>query len=357
MKNIFFLMLAFSGQALAIDSRPQGYERGNGGFLMSCSNQSFLGAGVFSVDHIEGTYLHTLPPAGSLKLLRDEVEIVRYILGKLQTVNPTRAELYTRWLHELLSTREFVKNFVFIPLPDSSTTMIPEHCKQEQAAIFITTPGQKKLRFLFNQSLWEQASILDRAYLLLHELIYREALLDENNHTNSVAARYLNAWLFHSVDNLNQPELLELLRTLHFSRGDYNGLTLRLFLRTPSGNLTGVRLAPLIYFPNSNQIHIAPLADSFTVRIGDEIFHRVCNESFISEKFPSFVEFYPSGKIKKMVFQATDGNFPSSYTPGYTETQCAFQGKNKLEFNENGDLIKSSTVPDSLSDAYRSDKD
>ncbi|MFV3409035.1 hypothetical protein ACNH6C_10540 [Bdellovibrio bacteriovorus] len=357
MKSLIFILLAFSSKSLALDSRPQGYERGNGGFLMICSSQSFLGAGVFSVDHIEATYLHALPAAESLKLLRDEVEVVRYILNKLHTVNPTRASLYTQWLQELLSSREFVKNFTFIPLPDSSTTMIPEHCKQEQAAIFITTPGKSKLRFLFNRNLWEQASTLDRAYLLLHELIYREALLSENNHANSVAARYLNAWLFHSVEDLNQQDLLELLRSLHFSRGDYNGVTLRLFVRTPTGNFTGVRLAPIIYFPDSNKIRVAPLADSFMVRIGEDIFHRVCNESFINEKFPSFVEFYPSGKIKKMVFQSTDGNVPHSYTPGYLKTQCSYKGKNKLEFNENGELTSASSVPESLNDAYLADAD
>lgn len=354
MLNLLFVILASSMGSHAGDIQPQGYERGNGGFLMSCVEQSVLGAGVFSVDHIEGTYLHGLPAAAPMKLLRDETEIVRYVLGKLQAVNPTRARLYSQWLQELLSSREFVKDFVFLPLPDSSTTMIPEFCKQEQAAIFITSPVNNKLRFLFSQKLWEQASPLDRAYLLMHELIFREALLPENNHVNSVAARYLNAWLFHSVENLNQEELVELLRSLHFSRGDYNGLSLRLFVRTPAGNGTGVRQAPLIYFPNSKQIRIAPLADTFSVRIGNEIFHRVCNDSFISEKFPSFVEFYPSGQIKQMVFQAIDGHVPPSYTPAYPETQCSYQGRNKLEFNEAGELVKASTVPESLSDAYRS---
>lgn len=353
MKIIIVLLLTFAGTAFAQGPHPQGYERGNGGFLMSCSADSFLGAGVFSVDHIEATYLHALPPADSLRLLRDEVEVVRFVLHKLQQVNPTRAGLYSQWLEEMLNSREFVKNFTFIPLPDSSTTMIPEHCKQEQAAIFITTPGMKKLRFLFNQGLWEKASTLDRAYLLMHELIYREALLPENNHTNSIAARYLNAWIFHSVENMNQTELLKLLQSLHFSRGDYNGLSLRLFLRTPMGNQTGARLAPILYFPDSSQIHIAPLADAFSVRIGDDIFHRVCNESFISEAFPSFVEFYPSGKIKKMVFPAMDGNYPQNYTPEYPETQCAYKGHNKLEFSEDGALVRSSSAPVSFGDAYK----
>lgn len=342
-KTLCLCLASLSISSYAAANRPGGYEQGNGGFLISCSERSAFGKGVFSVDRIEGQLLYSFTPASSLTHMKNEMDIIHYVLDKLAVINPHRAGLYQNWLQEMVSAQEFVENASFTPLPDSSTTVIPNECRQEQAAIFITEPSSKKLRFLFNKKLWSQAAPLDRAYLLMHELIYREAVLPENRHKNSVAARYFNGWLMAHADQLpeRQEDIVDLLQELRFKRTDYNGIGLNLNSRQrPLDGLTDLMLAPILRFKNSQKIKKAPLADSFSIRIGDEIFHRVCNDSFTAKGFGSFVEFYPSGRVKRMHFSHIDGYVPIYNTPGYSTTNCNFHGANYLEFDELGNLTK-----------------
>lgn len=305
---------------------------------MTCSVESRMGAGVFSVDRIEGQYLHGLSVAESLSQLAHEDLMIDQILNRLQEINPTRASMYKTWLGEMRQSMELIEDFYFMPLPDSGTTMIPEGCRQEQAAIFITSPNSQRIRFIFNKNLWEKASALDRAYLLLHELIYREAILPENQQPNSVSARYFNAWLFHRVDTMTQFDLIDLLQALKFKNTDFGGISIVLTHRATLYDPHLLRLTPILRYPNSKQIKRAVLGAAFSVQLGNEVFKRVCNDSLTV--FQSRVEFYLSGKIKVMHFEATDEYVPIDATPRYTETNCSFHGKNYFEFDENGTPTK-----------------
>lgn len=340
MKIILLASFLISFQAHALSSRPSGYEQGNGGSMVVCPSESIQGEGVFSLDYIEGLYLHQLSPAPSIQKMQSESEIVEYILTNLALVNPTRAALYQQWLKEILSSREFVDGFSFLPLPDNGPTFIPEDCKHKQAAIFVTSREKTIVRFLFDKTLWEKASALDRAYLLMHELIYREATLPENSHRNSGATRYFTAWLMSNIDQISPEEMVLLVQELGFKRTDYNGVSLNLNSRIYLGNITHLLPAPMSHFKDSKKIKKAPLADSFSIRIGDEVFQRVCNDSFTTNGFSSFVEFYPSGQVKRMHFEMYDGYVPISNTPGYAVTNCNFHGANYLEFDEFGNLTK-----------------
>lgn len=330
----FFTSLCWAGPVA-----PSGYEWGNGGFLISCSSESIVGSGVFSVDRIEGEFLHGFKVSEALLGLETEDEIIAEILKRLEILNPTRARTYKKWLLEIMETREFVENFFFMPLPDSSATMIPEGCKQEQAAVFIVSPMTNKVRFLFNKKLWDRAAVIDRAFLLMHELIYREATLPENQHKNSVASRYLNAWIFQGIDKASEIEIIEVLRSLHFKYADYSGLPLVLNARMDLNRPYSVRFAPLIRYPGTNKIKKAVLGPAFSISLGSEIFQRVCNDSFTDFEFQSIVEFFPSGKVKRMYFERDNSVGPIWDTPGFSVTNCNFKGMNYFEFDESGKVL------------------
>ncbi|NUN06422.1 MAG: hypothetical protein HUU57_11745 [Bdellovibrio sp.] len=344
--QIFALMMGvFLGVgSQAFSQVPSGYERGNGGQFISCNKESSLGAGIYSLDRAEGKFLFEMQPAAALNSFAGEFEIVSYILNQLAQVNPTRASLYRMWLQELIVNQEFTKDIYFQPLPDGNKVAVPRDCEVKQAAIFITEPSREKLRFIFDKDLWDQASPLDRAYLVLHELIYREALQEENHHENSMATRYFNAWLFAHVENYQFAELLSVLQSIRFHAIDFQGVPL--VLTSFVGPSTVVQ-APIEWYPGTKALKKAVLGYSFALPVAGKTFKRRCDIPITMNGFVNSVEFYPSGKVKRLKFS---GNFVEYGAPtGKPPSQECFYYDgyaNDLLLDENGDLIEKRVSPE-----------
>lgn len=330
MLSLLFSLLIANPAAAA---RPSGYELGNGGFFIQCTSQSSLGAGVFSVDRIEGEKLHGLKSSPELAKFATESELVQHVIGQLGKINPSRAARFTAWYNELSAKRVFIKDLYIESVKDGNVTLVPPGCESRQAAVFVAEPGSENIRFLFDQDLWTTASVLDRAYLVLHELIYREALLpQENLHRNSMASRYLNAFLFANAENLNQDQWIKALRDLKFRTADYKNSPISLTRIDFSGR---VLTAPLLYFANSSAIQKAVLPAAFNIKVGAKTYSRTCvHEEYTQSLFTDYVEFYPEGNVKRFVFDK-----------GRSNAGCeGFDGKNDLEFDEAGNLIRASSV-------------
>lgn len=338
-KIITILVLSMIPYLGSAKPMPSGYEWGNGGFFVACSEASSLGAGVFSVDRIEGMYLHNFKTSTVVQNMDNEEVIIQEVLQRLKVANPVRAMKYQKWYAEIKESREWADGYSFMLLPDSSSTVVPQGCEPKQAAIFVTSPNSEKVRFIFDKSLWDRASALDRAYLIFHELIYREATLPENEHQNSIASRYFNGWIFSRLEALDQVDILSLLKGLHFKNSEYNGISIVLSGRMDP-RVPLLKEAPIDFYPNSKNVKRAALGAEFSVVVGNEVFNRVCNDPIFDTEFRSYVEFYPSGKVKSMHFDDKDGWVPVALTPRYQETNCSFHGKNYFEFDERGNAIK-----------------
>ncbi|WP_415063691.1 hypothetical protein [Bdellovibrio sp.] len=332
MKSLLTLIFLSTMSAYASPS-PSGYERGNGGFQILCQPQSSLGKGVYSLDRIEGEKLYQLKPDPRLHFYEDENEIVLNVLQKLEQINPTRAQLFRRWFYELLSHREFVEGLYIQPVNDGNVVILPLGCELRQAAVFIANSDQTQIRFIFDKSLWDDSSPLDRAFLLIHELLFRESRLPENNHLNSMASRYLNSWLFSNIETMNQDQWLGKLTEANFKNADYNGVPIILTYKKRFGDFANT---PILRFPNSRGIRKAILAPTFTIKISsNEVFSRSCPNPIPKLGFTDWVEFYPTGRIKQLVFSE-----PSTYAP-----DCILYNRNNsLEFDELGNLKKASFI-------------
>jgi len=306
---------------------PSGHEVANGGFFFECQADSAPGAGVFSMDRLEGESLYSLFAASHFANFAKEDEIIRFILDDLRLTNPTRANQYAKWFEELYANKVYAAELAIKPVADTGTVTIPSGCQLRQAAVFMTEDGTSTGRFIYDESLWERASALDRAYLLLHELIYQEAKLPENAHTNSMATRYLNAYLFAHSGQLKDFELLQILIKTKFRRADYRGIPLVLTSMDNNGRLS---TESVDYFPRSNFVRQAVLDDTFHLRIGTQSFSRQCqvpNTTFRNTK--NLVEFYPNGRVKRLVFEVF------ANIPGCGE----INGSNHLEFDEAGQSL------------------
>lgn len=332
MKKLLFL--AISSLSAFSSLTHAGYERGNGGNFLLCDRQSVVGEGVFSLDRIEGERIAGKLASEHFSHLSTEDEIVNHVLTKISTVSPFRAAMYQEWYKETLSKIAFLDNMQIQPLNDGDVVLIPEGCSLKQGAIFVTDPKQKNIQFYFDRSLWQKASALDRSYLILHELIYREARLPENNHANSMASRKLTSWIFQNIDKLTQDLMLQKIEEVGFRLAEYQGVTLSLTFFGRRGHFK----APILKFPETNRIWKAALYHSFSLDLGaDGLFQRRCSaEPNENGYFMDWVEFYPSGQVKQIVISQ-----PYFYNP----SSCSFyKGNNFLQFDAMGRLREVSLI-------------
>ncbi|KHD87105.1 MAG: hypothetical protein OM95_16275 [Bdellovibrio sp. ArHS] len=322
---IFVLsLITLNTKALPIVS---GHERGNGGLQLQCHSENSAVPTIASLDRMEGTLRDGRTPAKSLLGYADENEIVLQVLTKLEIANPTRAKAYRQAFKTLLKNRIFSEGLIISPTNDGDVVLIPPHCHLIQGAVFIGGGTQEKRIYLFDKASWDQTSALDKAYLLLHEIIYQEALLPENSHQNAAATRNLNSWLFSHLDDLDQNSWNQQLALNGFSYGDYNGIAIQL---TYTQTFTNKRLpAPVKYYP-SGELHKAVLYSSFTLQQGSVKLSRECAPQKHTRQFDSYVEFQPSGKVKRLVLSE-----PLFKSPGCGLYLDTF---NDLTFSSEGDL-------------------
>lgn len=177
---------------------------GNGGDVVNCSTS------VEMLDLYEGRTLRGLNFDQSL-LGVDEASTVQNILNRLETIDPMRATLYRNWANSFMSEARLVPNADLTDIPDSQHLAVPSGCKIEQVVIQKEPEFTEDPRFIISEKLWNQMDTTSRASLILHELVYREAL--SLNHENSIASRYLNSLItsvrFASLSKIDYFSALE----------------------------------------------------------------------------------------------------------------------------------------------------
>jgi hypothetical protein len=216
MKRILGFLLISSLMVSPAFANGDWWDKGNGGFVVLCENGSKQ---TFDLYELQSRYQNemTLDTSESLSL-EGRLE---YLFSKISRLNPTRAAKYHQWFEEFFNEAQFIEGTIH-PLPDIGFGGIPETCSLK-VAIYQHTPDiLNKKRYLISQVLWEGLDINNKAALILHELIYREAREASNHHVTSERSRYLNAW-FHSKEFLSTSlmEYLTGLQDLHFQDADY----------------------------------------------------------------------------------------------------------------------------------------
>ncbi|MFL5814224.1 MAG: hypothetical protein ACJ763_11655 [Bdellovibrionia bacterium] len=134
---------------------------------------------------------------------------IAYVLDRLKRLDPYRAGIYADNASHFLDDSEFTTDEL-PDIPDSLHIALPEGCKIRQIVIQSPQPEAEKKRFLVNKALWEMLDEENRAALVLHETIYREAL--SLRQTNSINTRLLNGTITsHALDAIDLRDYLNLL--------------------------------------------------------------------------------------------------------------------------------------------------
>ena len=188
-----------------------GHEVGNGGDAIVCRSPDNGIRTAELLDIYEARELRRIP----MNLVSFEMNAkIEEALLRLARFSPLRAARYREQIRTFFAEALFVKDVELYDIPDSDDLFFPLGCKPEQLVIQIKPYFPEDPRYVVNQNIWDALDANSRATMLLHEVIYREAI--ENGHENSRATRYYNSMLFSGrVENFsleNYVGLMQLLR-------------------------------------------------------------------------------------------------------------------------------------------------
>lgn len=185
-----------------------GDDKGNGGDVVVCYDEQKKIKSVQLLDHYEG-----YKKFGFVIDLGDgqgPLNKVKFVLDHLSKFDEGRAKRYWQQAQNFESESLFWPGVELVDIPDSQHIAIPKNCKIEQVAIQQepTLPEQK--RFTISKDLWDLMDDTNRAGLILHEIIFQEAI--ELHQTNSIRSRYFNAMISQKNFHLQNFEYYSLRR-------------------------------------------------------------------------------------------------------------------------------------------------
>lgn len=184
---LLFVFFGFSSHLIA------GTETGNGGDVLVCPNRIEL------LDFYEAEIRHE-------KLIKDsgvnEWVIAEKILQRLHKNNPTRSRVYLEGLKNFQAEIEFTEKQELPDIPDQGDIPIPRGCELKQ--IVIQAPPKipddysnwktvQPNRYKIDLNLWLKLSPNQKAGLITHELLLREAI-HTLKHTHSKHVRSVNVF-------------------------------------------------------------------------------------------------------------------------------------------------------------------
>jgi hypothetical protein len=153
------------------------------------------------------------------------------MFARIDRFDTGRATRYREWYQRMQTDSRYQPNARLTDIPDSAHVALPRdgHCAIEQIAIHRDPMFPTDRRYLFDATLvdWlkNHGRNNDLAGLMLHELIYREAIGDGVTH--SIGVRYLNALI--AADRLKDEttkSYVDTMRTVGFRTAFLNGLWL-----------------------------------------------------------------------------------------------------------------------------------
>ena len=208
-----FLFLLFARAAFA------GHEFGNGGGVVVCRRPILKTIkSVELLDFYEArTIRNTQIDLGDTK--KDWKSLVQLVIERVRPRSELRYQLYKKWFSSFESEALFLKNADFTQVSDTAHIAVPRGCQFEQAAVQKTPEFRGDPRYYISADIWAHMNDTQRAGLVLHEIIYREAL--GYGHTYSSRVRYfLGKLASNEIAKMNDLEFVKLLNEVHFEYAD-----------------------------------------------------------------------------------------------------------------------------------------
>lgn len=180
---------------------------GNGGDIVACPDGKNEVLDIFEAREMRGIPL----TVGAEQMSVDE--LMGQFIQRVRRIDPGRADLYSGWYRDFAKESLFKSGIVLVDVPDSRHLTLPVGCEIKQIAIQREPKFSEDRRYLINLDLWNTLDNANRAVLVLHELIYRDAI--HQRHTDSINTRYFNSYIFsNKISNFTLPTYLDFLNKI-----------------------------------------------------------------------------------------------------------------------------------------------
>lgn len=205
-------------------------EVGNGGDVVVCSafgNDGEKSKTYELLDYYEARVMRGIEINLNPYLANNERALVTQVLQRFEKHNPLREKFYLKALEEFYQSQQMLTGVALEDVKDSYHVFLPAGCYIQQAIIQRDPEFSEDKRYLIDGDLWKNLDMVTKAGLILHEVIYREAILAE--HENSKYTRYLHSYL--AADKFKTMSLegyVTLLNAAKFPDFEYKGLPMLL---------------------------------------------------------------------------------------------------------------------------------
>jgi hypothetical protein len=258
-------------------------EVGNGGDAVVCRNNQGDITSVELLDYYEARVMRGIEVNLGDESLTVE-EKVELVLKRLEKRAPIRFKTYKNLLDQFYKESKFISGVHLVDIPDSENVILGKGCVVEQLAIQQQPIFDEDPRYLINKDLWDLMSSDHQAGLILHEVIYYEAIHQENDpHHNSKLIRYYNSFISSELvsKSTNKVFYENLQKSKLFAIETIQSLPVNLFQQN------------LVF----NKNDIIPMLESTLGRA-----HYVQGRSVLS----SSASYHQNGKVKSIALKQTE---------------------------------------------------
>lgn len=207
-----------------------GNEQGNGGFVLVCDDLDDNSCISTFFDVYEAEQRYSLTPKFDHQIdLRNctaqsypenecfdmAISVALFILQRLKAQDPVLFSILKQHLENFKHEAKFLKDIVILPTEDMGIGFLPPDKELAQLVVQHTPIADEDPRYIISRDLWIYMEPNQQASAILHEIIYRQALVRQTLESSQMV-RYFNALLLSGKIETLSKEKYKLIRMKTF---------------------------------------------------------------------------------------------------------------------------------------------
>ncbi len=160
------LFWSFTGLATTLSLG--GNEVGNGGDVVVCKAKEQI-VSIQLLDFYEAKFKSN---ADIRTTLAKEEDILKEIVSKISIVDTKRGTLFKQRIETFFHQTHFLPDVKLSDISDSLHLILPNDCQLEQIAVLDKGQKDPKKKFIISKDVWDRLDPLNRAGLVMHEIVY-----------------------------------------------------------------------------------------------------------------------------------------------------------------------------------------